>query len=759
MFSSLKVVILSLCVLWMQQVAAVEPFAVKDIRVEGLQRVEAGTVFATLPFRTGDTFNDEKGASAIRSLFALGLFKDVRLETKDGVLIVVVEERPTIANLDFVGTREFEKDNLKKSLKDVGLAEGRPYDKALADRAEQELKRQYISRSLYGAEVVTTVTPIERNRVNLTFTVSEGEVAKIKSLRVVGSRAFSESTLKSQFDLDSTGAMSWYTKSDRYTRAKFNADLETLRSYYLTRGYLEFKIDSTQVALSADKQHVDIAINITEGQRYIVAAVDLRGNYLSKEEEFKSLVKIPVGQAYNSETVAVTTKAFTDLFGKFGFAFARVEALPEIDKEKAQVKLILAAEPARRAQVRRINIIGNSRTRDEVIRREFRQFEASWYDGDKIKLSRDRVDRLGYFKEVNIETQEVAGALDQVDINLSVTEKPTGSLLLGAGFSSAEKLTLQLSVQQDNAFGTGHFLGVNINTSKYNQVYSINTTDPYFTKDGVSRTVELYQRRSRPYSTVGGDYQLTSTGVSLRFGVPLTELDRVFLGMSAEQTKIDTGTSIPAAYLAYADAFGYISRSYPLTLGWARDDRDSALVPSKGRYQRLSSDLSKAGEAQYTRTLYQYQQYVPINKQFTFAFNTELGWGRGLGNRPFPVFKDFYSGGLGSVRGFEQNSLGPRDVTGAYIGGPKKFTLNAEINTPFPGAGNDRSLRLYGFYDAGNVFGENESYDFSKLRTSVGAGLSWVSPIGPLRFAVANPVRAFAGDRIQKFQFQIGTAF
>jgi len=759
MLSLLKIVALTLGFALALQAGAAEPFTVKDIRVEGLQRVEPGTVFATLPFRTGDIFNDDKGTGAIRALFALGLFKDVRLETKDGVLIVVVEERPTIADLNFVGIKEFDKDNLIKSLKEVGLATGRAYDKALADRSEQELKRQYVSRSLYGAQVVTTVTPIERNRVNLTFTVLEGEVAKINSLRIVGARAFNESTLRNQLDLDTTGFMSWYTKSDRYTRNKFNADLEALRSYYLSRGYLEFKIESTQVALSTDKQKVDITISVTEGLRYVVSSVELKGNYLGKDEEFKSLIKIAVGQAYNAETVAVTTKAFSDLFGKFGFAFAQVESIPNIDKATAQVKIVLAAEPARRAQVRQINISGNSKTKDEVIRREFRQYEASWYDGDKIKLSRDRVDRLSYFKEVKIDTQEVPGSQDQVDLNLSVVEKPTGSLTLGAGVSSTEGLTLQFGVQQDNAFGTGHFLGININTSKYNRIYSINTTNPYFTADGVSRTYELYQRRTRPYSTVGGDYQLTTSGLALRFGIPFTELDRVFLGVSAEQIQIESGTSIPASYLAYADTFGYTSRSYPLTLGWSRDDRDSILVPSRGQYQRLNGDFSKAGDAQYTRASYQFQQYVPINKQFTFAMNTELGWGHGLGGRPFPVFKDFYSGGLGSVRGFAQSSLGPRDVTGAYIGGPKKLTLNAEINTPFPGAGNDRTLRLYGFYDVGNVFGENEGYDLAKLRTSVGVGLSWISPMGPLRFAIARPVRAFSGDRIERFQFQMGTAF
>jgi outer membrane protein insertion porin family len=759
MFSLLKKALLSIALLTAGLAFAIEPFTIKDIRVEGLQRVEAGTVFATLPVRVGDQFNDTIGASAIRALFELGLFKDVRLEAKNDVLIVAIEERPTIADVDFVGTKEFDKDNLKKAMKDIGLLEGRSFDRSLADKAEQELKRQYINKSLYGAEIVTTVTPIERNRVNLTFTVVEGEVAKIRSIKIFGAQAFTESKLLSEMDLSSSGVMSWYTKSDRYTRAKFNADLEAIKTYYLTRGYLEFKILSNQVAISANKQNVDISINISEGKKYIVSSIELAGNYLGKEDDFKSLIKIPAGEFYNSENVTETIKSFTELFGKLGFAFARVESNPEINAATSLVKIVLAADPARRAQIRRINIIGNSKTKDEVIRREFRQFEASWYDGEKIKISRDRIDRLGYFKEVSIDTQEVAGNPDQVDINLTLTEKPTGNLLLGAGFSSSEKLTLQFSVQQDNVFGSGHFLGVNINTSKYNQVYSINTTNPYFTEDGISRTYELYQRKTRPYSTLGGDYQLTSSGLSLRFGVPVTEYDRVFLGLSAEQTQIQSGTNIPAAYLAYADKFGYTSRNYPFTLGWSRDDRDSALIPTKGKYQRLTSDLSKFGDAHYTRTNYQFQQYIPITRQYTFAFNTELGWGKGLDGRPFPVFKDFYSGGLGSVRGFEQNTLGPRDVTGAYIGGAKKITLNAELNAPFPGAGNDRSLRLYTFYDMGNVFGETEKYDFSKLRTSAGFGLSWISPVGPLRFAIANPIRSFSGDRIQKFQFQIGTAF
>ena len=739
---------------------AVEPFTVRDIRVDGLQRIEPGTVFASLPVRVGDTFSDEKGAAAIRALFALGLFKDVRLETQGDVLVVVVEERPSVAALEFVGLKEFDKDVLIKALKEVGLAEGRPFDKALADKAEQELKRQYISRSLYAAQVVTTATPIDRNRVNLTFTITEGGPAKITQIQIVGNKTFSESTLRDQFNLDTGGWMSWYTKADRYSRTKLNGDLESLRSYYLSRGFLEFRIDSTQVSMSPDKQEMAITINITEGERFVVSGVKLEGNYLDKEDEFKPQVRILPGEPYNSETVAETTKAFTDYFGKFGFAFARVEAIPQVDRANNRVELVLRADPSRRAYVRRIQITGNNRTRDEVIRREFRQLESAWYDGDKIKLSRDRVDRLGYFTEVNIENQEVPGALDQVDLLFTVVEKPTGSISLGAGFSSAEKFALSFGIQQENAFGSGNYLALQVNTSKFNRNYVLSTTDPYFTENGISRTVDLFQRTSRPYLGDLNAYSLVNSGVGLRFGVPVTETDRVFVGANLEQTQIREGTGLPSTYKNFVNNFGYTTNAIPLTLGWARDGRDSALVPSRGSLQRFNADVSVAGDVRYYRTNYQFQQYIPLTKKFTLAFNTDVGWGQGIGGRDYPLFKNFYVGGQGSVRGFQQSTVGPTSTTtGVYLGGSKKLVFNAEFMTPFPGAGTDKTLRLFTFLDAGRAYGEHEKVDFKEMRASAGVGLSWISPMGPLRFSYAIPVRTQTGDRIEKLQFQIGTSF
>jgi len=739
---------------------AVEPFKLKDIRVEGLQRIESGTVFASLPFRVGDMYNDESGAAAIRALFALGLFKDVRLDAQGDVLVVIVEERPSISEVEWVGLKEFDKDVLQKALKEVGISEGRPFDKALADKAEQELKRQYITRSLYGAEVVTTVTPVDRNRVKLTFTVSEGGPSKIKEIRITGNQNFSEGTLKDQFNLDVGGWLSWYTKSDRYSRTKLNADLEALRSYYLSRGFLEFRIDSTQVAISPDKQDISIAINVTEGERFVVSGVKLEGNYLGKEDEFKALVKIGLGQAYNAETVAETNKAFTDYFGKFGFAFARVDARPEIDRVTNRVTFVLIAEPSRRAYVRRINVAGNNRTRDEVVRREFRQLESAWYDGDKIKLSRDRVDRLGFFTEVNIDTQEVPATTDQVDLTVNVIEKPTGSVSLGAGFSSTEKVALSFGIRQENAFGSGNYLATEVNTSRYNRTIVVSTTDPYFTPEGISRTIDVFHRTTRPYLGDLNAYSLVSSGAGMRFGVPFSEIDTVYFGANLEQTSIRPGNNLPNAYVEYMQQFGYTSNSLPFTIGWARDGRDSALVPTRGILQRFNSDLSASGDARYVRTNYQIQQYTPLTKKYTLALNADLGWGQGLSNRPYPLFKNYFVGGLGSVRGFQQSTLGPSDSTNSlYLGGPKKIVLNAELMAPFPGAGNDRTLRLFAFTDVGRAFGENEKINFNELRSSIGVGLSWISPMGPLRFSYALPMKRQVTDKIQRLQFQIGTSF
>ena len=754
---------------------AVDPFVLKDIRVEGAQRTDPGTVFASLPFRIGDTYNDEKGAAALRALFATGLFKDVRINIDGTTAVVVIEERPIIANVSFVGLKEFDTEALSKSLKDVGIGEGKAFDKALADRAEQELKRQYLTRSLYGAQVTTTITPLERNRVNVAFTVVEGEPAKIGEISIRGSKVFSESTLLGLLEQTTTGWLTWYTKTDRYSRAKLEADLEKIRSHYLNRGYLDFAVASTQVTISPDKQSINVAITVREGEPFMVTDVKLEGEFLGRDEEFKRLVALRPGEPYRVDAVNATTRNFTDLYGTYGYAFARVESRQDIDRATGRVTVTFVADPQRRVYVRKMLVSGNSRTRDEVIRREFRQFESAWYDGGRIKASRDRVERLGYFKDVNFETNEVPGAQDQVDVVMTVTERPTGNIMVGAGYSSQQGMSLSGSIRQDNVFGSGNYLGVEVNTARTGRALTFSTVDPYFTVDGISRAVDVFYRTTKPLNTLGEFYQLVTRGGSLRFGVPFSEQDTVFFGAGYEETKITTSAGLPNSYFLYRQQFGQKSTSFPLTIGWQRDNRDSVLSPMAGKYQRANFELSPVGDSRFVRANLQYQQFFQVyGPKFTLMVNAEFGYGAGLGGREYPIFKNFYAGGLGSVRVFEAGSLGPVDVTGSYSGGNRRLNINAEMYLPVPGSGNDKTFRLFGFVDAGGVWAEYTKLRWDRdskgrdgnlidgpdmLRASAGIGLSWMSPMGPLRLSYGAPIRKYGKDRIEKFQFQIGTAF
>ncbi|WP_089417052.1 outer membrane protein assembly factor BamA [Vitreoscilla filiformis] len=748
------------CASLVQPAFAVEPFEIRDIRIEGLQRGDPGSVFGALPFRIGDTYSDEKGTAAMRALFATGLFKDVKIEQEGRTVVIVVAERTFISKLYFTGLQEFDKDAILKALKDNGIAPGLPFDDALIDRASQEIKRQYLSRSFYGVTVKTTKTPLERNQIDLTFDVSEGGIAYIEDVRVFGAQTFSEQDLLDMLDLTTSGWLTWYTRSDRYARAKLQGDMEKIRSHYLNNGFLEFDFTSqTPVGITPDKLHTEIDLQIAEGTSYIVDAVRLEGDYLGQEADFRQRVSIRPGQPYRADDVAATVREFMELYGTFGYAFARVEPRPEIDRARGLVTVVLRAEPRQRVAVRRINIAGNTLTRDEVIRRQFRQFESAWYDGRKIKLSRDRVERLGFFTDVIITTEPVADAEDKVDLLLTVVEKPTGSLMLSAGYSNAEQLTLAASVRKDNVFGTGNYLGVDFSTGKYSRSMAVSATDPYFTDDGVSRSVEVYYRTTRPVNSVGSAYQLATPGMAVRFGIPYTETDTIFVGVGAEQMRVGTASGIPNSYFLHVAEFGRNSSGFPLTLGWAREERDNPMAPTKGSYKRINLETSLAGDMRYARLNSQFQQYLPVTRKLTLGLNAEVGAGYGLQGRSYPVFKNFYGGGLGSVRGFEQSSLGNLDVTGAFNGGTRRVNLNSELYFPLPGSGNDKTLRIFAFADAGNVWAENQSMHWGDLRASTGVGLSWISPVGPLKLSYGRPVRYEATDKIQRFQFQIGTAF
>ena len=751
---------------------AAESFVIKDIRIEGLQRVEPGTVFSYLPVQVGDTFTEEKGAEAIKALYSTGFFRDVQIQAQGSVLIVIVDERPTISRIEFTGMKEFDQEIVRKSLKTVGVAEARFYDKALIDKAEQELKRQYIGKGMYAAEVVATVTPIERNQVAIYFNIDEGPVAKIQEINFIGNKEFSESTLLSQMQLKTGGWLSWYSKDNLYSKQKLTADLETIRSYYLNRGYLEFVIDSTQVSITPDKKGIYLTISIREGQMFTVKNVRLAGELLGKEAELMQLITLKPGDTFSSAELTKSTKAIAEILGSYGYAFATINPQPDIRRELSEVDLTLVVDPGRRVYVRQVAISGNAKTRDMVIRREMRQFESSWFDSDKVELSKKRLGRLGYFTETDITTQDVPGSPDQVDVNVKVTEKPTGAVTIGAGFSSTEKLILSAGINQDNAFGTGTAIGLNASVGKINQNLTLSQYDPYFTEDGISRYSDLYYRSSKPLYYVGDpDYQIRSVGSNLKFGVPYTEVDRVFFGTGIEAFQISTTSNTPQPYLTYAQSYGIAAPGYPatlttynvpLTVGWARDGRDSTLIPSDGSLQQLSAEVgTPVGNMTFYRVYGQYQKYHSFSKGNILSFNGEVGYGEAYGNNPFPITKNYYVGGIGSVRGYAPGSLGPQyfnTTTGLYqpTGGQSKIVSNVEYTFPVPGSGVDKTLRLFTFVDGGNAFGTNINL---VLRYSYGLGLSWISPLGPLKFSYGIPIKSQPTDNIQRLQFQVGTAF
>jgi outer membrane protein insertion porin family len=744
--------------------SAADSFVVRDIRLEGLQRIEPGTVFSYLPIKQGDTFSDDKASEAIRALYATGFFNDVKITAEGDSVIVQLIERPAIGTIDFAGIHEFDKDNLIKALNSVGLSLGSYYDKALVDKSEQELKRQYLTRGYYAAEVTTTVTPIDRNRVGLLFSVVEGPSAKIREINFIGNKVFSESTLHDEMQLSTPNWFSWYTKNDLYSKDKLTGDLENVRSYYLNRGYLEFNIESTQVSLTPDKKNMYLTVTLHEGEPYTINSIKLVGNLLDREAELSKLVKIKPGERFSAEKLQAATKAIVNKLGEYGYAFASVNAQPQIDQEHHTVDLTLQVDPSRRVYVRRINVVGNTRTRDEVVRREMRQLESSWFDSNRLALSKDRINRLGYFTDVDVTTVPVEGTPDQVDVDVKVTEKPTGAITLGLGYGSGEGPIISAGVSQDNVFGSGTSLALNVNTSSTFRTLTVSQVDPYFTVDGIKRITDVYYRTSEPLtfsSTTDSSFRIITLGADLKFGVPFSEADMVYFGLGVEQNRLDVDSTTPQSYIDYVKDFGRVSNNVPVTIGWSRDARDSALVPSRGYYAQANAEYgTPIGGTQYYKTDVQAQYYYSFSRGFVLGLNFQGGYGNGIGN-PYPIFKNYYAGGIGSVRGYETSSLGPRDATtGDPIGGSKMIVGNVEVTFPLPGTGYDRTLRVFTFLDGGNVWGsEGNSIGANGLRYGYGVGLAWISPIGPLKLSLGFPVVKHTGDQYQKFQFQIGTSF
>ncbi len=769
----LRTLPLLLSALYATSALAMDPFIVKDIRVEGIQRTEAGTVFNYLPVKVGETMDDEKAAQAIKGLFSTGFFKDVRLEQEGDVLVVIIQERPAIARLDFSGNSAFPSDKMKEGLKQIGLSEGLIFDRSMLEKAEQEIKRQYLSQGKYGAKVKAVVSPMERNRVAVKFEIEEGLVAKIKAINIVGSQTFSESELLEQFKLTTPNWMSWWNKDDQYSKQKLSADMEALRSFYMNQGYMDFSIDSTQVSITPDKRDIYITISITEGEKYTVSDIRMAGEMLVPEEELSKLITVEQGEVFNRQKVTESSKAIGDRLGNEGYAFANVNAVPEVDKDKRTVAFTYFVDPGRRVYVRRMNLTGNTRTRDEVLRREMRQLESSWYDASKIERSKQRLERLGYFEDVNLETPAVAGTTDQVDINVDVKEKSTGSVMFGAGLSSSEGVVLGVTVNQANFLGTGNRVSAQINTGKTNTTYSFSFTDPYFTPDGVSRGFDVYRKDVDSSSLDVGSYSSSSYGAGMRFGVPLNERDNIGIGLTFDYTSLDLSGSSPQRYIDYCDSSkGCDNTLLRLDLNWTHDTRDNITYPNKGVLQKISTEVGLPGlDQEYYKLSYQHTWYKDITKSFTFMLNGEIGYAGAYGSKSYPFFKNFYAGGVSSVRGYDTSSLGPRDTDATTgndyaVGGTRRVVGNAELFFPVPFLKENKAWRLSAFLDAGSVWGrdvgQSRGCDNSLgdcLRYSTGVGVSWYSPFGPLKVVLAKALNESEDDKTQVLQFQMGSQF
>jgi len=741
---------------------AAEPIEVTDIRIEGLQRISAGTVFNYLPVRIGQQVGPDDTAGIIRELYKTGFFKDVRLEREAGVLIVSVRERPAIAKIDISGNKSLETEQLLTSLKDIGLSEGRVLNRFVLDQIEQELRRLFFNLGKYGVEVKTDVTPLERNRVAVAIIVQEGLTARIKKINIVGNQAIEEDDLLDEFELSSPDFLSFITHSDQYSRQKLSGDLEKLRSYYLDRGFINFKISSTQVSITPNKQDIYITINLVEGGVYTIRDIKLTGNLVAPPEKFYPLIQLKRGSEFSRKKVLASSERVSEMLGDLGYAFANVNSIPDIDEENKEIDITFFVDPGKRVYVRRINMGGNNSTRDEVLRREMRQMEAAWFSAGQVKDSKKRLQRLDYFEEVHIETPAVPGSTDQVDVNIRVTEKAMGSLGAGVGFSQSQGAIFNANISQDNFLGTGKRVSAALNTSSANKVYSLGYVNPYYTVDGISRGFKLSFRETDFEEVDTARYLIDSLVAGVTFGIPTSDTDRLVFDLDIDSTEFKVGDSASEELIEYQADNGSDSVSLRLGVSWAHDSRDSALMPTEGGYQRVSGSLSIPGsDLEYYRLEYVNKYYIPLSRTFTLALKGDLGYGDAYGSTSkLPPWRNFFAGGRKTVRGFKDFSLGPTDSEGDPLGGNLKVTGNVEVLFPAPFKLMEKSIRFGLFVDAGNVYDITETdFDFGEIRYSTGISGFWLSPFGAFGISFGIPLNEEGDDETEVFQFAFGSAF
>lgn len=766
---TMKKLLQLLVMLCLSSAAMAETFTIEDIRVQGLQRISAGTVFNYLSVKVGDEMTDNDARGIIRSLFKSKYFDDVQVERDGNVLVIIVDERPAISSIELIGNKDLDSAELLKSLRDIGFGEGQVFEQAMLERVELELERQYFSRGKYGVAIESEVTPLSRNRVAIQITMAEGVVATIKDINIVGNNSYEQDELTTEFQTTTGTLLSFITKDNQYSRQKLSADLETLRSFYLDRGFVDFTVESTQVSISDDKKNIFITINISEGDKYKINEVRLAGNLIVPEQELFKLVTISRNSVFSRKAITNSTENLTDRLGNDGYAFANVNAVPEINAEEKEVDLTFFVDPGRRAYVRRINISGNSKSRDEVLRREFRQQESAWISTEKVEQSKQRVSRLGYFEDVNVETIPVPGVQDQVDLDFSVTETPSGSLSAGIGFSQSDGLIFNANITQKNFLGSGKHIRFGFNNSSINTVYSFGYTNPFLTVDGISRGFNAFYRKTDADQANIARFTLDAFGGDMTFGIPISEDNRINLGLGYEHTEVELPSfqnERITRYEEYLEREGDTFDTVTLNLGWSSDSRDNALLPTSGISQSVSAEVAIPGPSlQFYKLRYKVNAYRPISDSLTFAVRGEFGYGDAYGStEEYPFFQNFYAGGIRSVRGFQANTLGVRETTpdgdDEPLGGNLLVTGGAEVIFPVPFTDNKlKSFRLSAFTDFGNVYDVDQDFDAGLLRYSAGLSAIWISPFGAMSFSIAAPIKKEDGDETEAFQFSLGSTF
>jgi len=786
-------------------------FTVSDIRIDGLQRIAAGTVFTYLPIERGDTIDQSRAAEAIRALYKTGFFDDVRLDRQGDILVVTVTERPAINKLTLEGNKDIKTADLEKGLKDIGLAEGDTFDRLSLDRVTQELTRQYNNRGKYNVEITPTVARLDRNRVDVTIHVKEGKPAKIRHVNLIGNEQFKQKDITDNWESKESNLLSWYRRDDQYSREKLSGDLEKLNEYYLDRGYVDFSVDNTQVAISADKKDMFITAGLTEGEKYTVSDVKLTGDTVLPKETIQKMVLVKSGQTFSRRLLELTSDSITATLANIGYAFAQVNAIPEMDRDKRTVGINLQVVPGPRVNVHRVVFKGNTRTADEVLRREMRQFEGSWYSQAAVDRSKIRLQRLGFFETVDVENVPVAGTSDQVDVVYTVKETTSGSFIFGVGFSQLAGLTTSLQLSQNNFLGSGNRVSVEAQRNSYLQRYTFSFLNPYFTDEGMSLGYNLAYSTFDNSNFNTASYSTKNVSAQMVLGLPITETDTVTALFGIDSNQINTfAGSTPPSIIDYIDALGTRTfHAWRTELAWASDTRNDYFTPSRGTYQRASVEITLPGSTvQYYKLNYQFSKFWPLSRALVLNTRAEIGYGDSYGspvvrnicytppttpttanpNPPpppppsdpcipgtspdfvktvtadgLPFFQNFYAGGTRSVRGFRDNTLGPREgfaATSTFrqpLGGAVKTTGSVEMY--FPTLINSPAARVSAFVDFGNVYRNRQDFDASTMRYSAGVAILWRAPVGPISISYAFPLRQQPGDEIERLQFTFGGAF